>query len=413
MGARRVLLRLALGALLALALALPAAAKPVVIVLSLDGVRHDYLVRKGLPNFARVAAGGARADALIPVFPSLTFPNHVSLATGARTDRHGIVANHFIDPELGEFDYGNDARFLDAEPIWAAAERQGVRAATFFWVGSETDWRGVGATYRMAPFDTKVQEREKVKQILAWLGLPESERPGLILCWWHGADHAGHRYGPDAPETAQALRAQDRELGRLLDGIEARGGWNEVTLVVVSDHGMSAPGEVVDARERLAAAGIRARVFQGGALAHVYLKRPADADRAVQTLAAVPGVEAWRRDAVPERLRYRSPRNGDVVALAAPPLALLDGGRGGLRGWWQGVVGGARGGVHGYDPEASPEMRAIFLARGRGVPAGARLGVVRTIDVAPTVARLLGIAPPAQAEGEPIAVIGAGLTSGD
>ncbi len=401
--------RVTAGVLLAFALSLPADAKPLVIVLSLDGVRHDYLERKGLPNFARLVAGGARAEALVPVFPSLTFPNHVSLATGARADRHGIVANHFLDPVLGEFDYGNDTRFLDAEPIWAAAERQGVRAATFFWVGSETDWRGVGATYRRAPFDSNVSERAKVKQILAWMELPEPQRPGLILSWWHGADHAGHRYGPDADETKAALRQQDRELGRLLDGIEARGGWGELTLVVVSDHGMSAPSESADVRALLADAGIRARVFQGGALAHIYLKRAADAERALARLRGVPGLEAWTRAQIPERLRFRHARVGDLVALAAPPLALLDGN--GAQGIAQRVSAffGQRGGVHGYDPEVAPEMRAIFVARGRGVAAGTQLGVVRTIDVAPTLARLLGIAPPAQAEGVPIAGIGEGL----
>jgi len=125
--------------LVALCGALRADARPVVILLSFDGVRHDYLDLDRLPAFERIAREGARAEALVPVFPSTTFPNHVSLATGAPPDVHGVVANTFLDPALGFFDYGNDARFLDAEPLWAAAERQGVPAAVFFWVGSETD----------------------------------------------------------------------------------------------------------------------------------------------------------------------------------------------------------------------------------------------------------------------------------
>jgi predicted AlkP superfamily pyrophosphatase or phosphodiesterase len=395
--------RAALLALSLLLLALGRAdAKPVVILLSFDGVRHDYLGRGPLPAFERIAREGARAEALVPIFPSTTFPNHVALATGTHADRHGIVGNKFLDAQLGAFDYGNDARFLDAEPLWAAAERQGVAAATFFWVASETDWRGVGARYRKAPFDPEVTEQEKVAQILAWLDLPEAERPGLIMAWWHGADHAGHQNGPDAKETRAALRAQDRELGRLLAGIDARAAWGETTLVVVSDHGMTSYEKTVDVRAVLAEAGVRARVIHAVATAQVHLKKPAQAARALEVLRALPGVEAWRRDELPERLRYRSPRVGDVVALAEPPLALLPANDRGARfGGLARLLGGALG-AHGYDPGRHPEMHGIFVALGRGVPKGARLPRVRAIDVAPTVAKLLGIAPPASAEGTPI-----------
>jgi predicted AlkP superfamily pyrophosphatase or phosphodiesterase len=400
-------------ALFAFALGLGRAdAKPVVILLSFDGVRHDYLDRGGLPAFERIAREGARAEALIPIFPSTTFPNHVALATGTHADRHGVVGNSFDDEKLGSFHYRNNggdaARFLDAEPLWAAAERQGVAAATFFWVGSETDWRGVGPRHRKAPFDSKVSEAEKVAQILAWLDLPEPERPGLVMAWWHGADHAGHRHGPDAKQTTAALRSQDRELARLLAGLDARKAWPDTTLLIVSDHGMTAYAKAVDVRAVLAEAGVRARVIHAVASAQIHLKQPAQAGRAVEVLRALPGVEAWARPELPERLRYRHPRAGDVVALAEPPLALLPANDRGARfGGLRRLLGGALG-AHGYDPARHESMHAIFVALGRGVPAGARLPRVRAIDVAPTVARLLGIAPPASSEGTPIPALGEG-----
>ena len=220
---------------------------PVVILLSFDGVRHDYLDRGGLPALERIARTGARAKSLTPVFPASTFPSHVALATGAHTDRHGIVGNRFHDPEKGDFDYSNDASFIEAEPIWAAAERQGVRSATFFWVGSETDWNGIGASYRRAPFDAGIGEAEKVDQILAWLDLPAEERPRLILSWWHGADAAGHRHGPDSKRTTAKLRGQDRQLARLLEGLDQRQAWSHTTLFVVSDHGMIGVTQGIDA----------------------------------------------------------------------------------------------------------------------------------------------------------------------
>jgi hypothetical protein len=380
---------------------------PVVILLSFDGVRHDYLDRGGLPALERIARTGVRAKSLTPVFPASTFPSHVALATGAHTDRHGIVGNRFYDSEKGDFDYSNDASFFEAEPIWVTAERQGVRSATFFWVGSETDWNGTGATYRRAPFDAGVGEAEKVDQILAWLDLPAPERPRLILSWWHGADTAGHRYGPDSERTGAELRAQDRQLARLLEGLDERRVWSQATLLVVSDHGMIGVTEGIDATVPLKREGIRARVIFGAAYALVYLEDLSQREAAVAALSAVEGVRAYPADAVPERLRFRHPtRTGDVVALTDPPRSFV-------KPWSQSAallrisrLFRTTVGTHGYDPAAHPEMGGIFLALGRGVGAAAMPPSVRAIDVAPTISRLLGIDPPSHAEGRPIPGIG-------
>ncbi len=398
------------GLLLGAAVA-PAEDAPIVVWLSLDGVRHDALAAEGLPALERIAREGAAAERLVPVFPSSTFANHVSQATGTYPDRHGIVANRFLDPGLGEFDYSADARFLDAEPLWVAAERQDVRAAVFFWVASETDWRGVGATYRRTPFDGRLPEREKVDQILTWLDLPEAERPGLIMTWWHGADRAGHDGGPDAPEVAAQLRGQDRELERLLSGIDARGLWPRTTLVVSSDHGMTAAGRVLDARVLLRRAGVRGRVVHGTSVAHLHLGDPSQVDDALAAFAELDHLTAYRAEAVPRALRYRHPtRLGQVVLLAEPPLR-LGGTRRRAQAFLQWLFGASHGGAHGYDPATHDDMHAILLAMGRGVAKGASLGRPRAVDLAPSVAALLGIEPPAHSEGEPIPGLGAALSA--
>jgi arylsulfatase A-like enzyme len=403
-----------IGVGLALAASLPALslAKPAVILISMDGVRYDYPDREALPGFARIAKDGARAEALIPVFPALTFPAHTTLSTGAHPDRHGIVNNQFLTRHGGEFSYGAGAAALEAEPLWAAAERQGVRAATFFWPISEVAWRGVAPSYRRAPFDEELPERAKVEQILAWLDLPEAQRPGLVMSWWHGADGAGHRYGPDAEETRAAFREQDAELARLIAGLDARRGFSDATLIVVSDHGMIAGRDALDANDLLEAAGIAGRAFNASALALVTLDPLADAARAARQLAALdPRIRVYTRAELPHALRYGHANVGDLVLLADPPLAFFD-------AWSQldflrrvSPLWGGEVGVHGYDPEKSPAMRGIFFAIGRGVPRAARLGRVRALDVAATVAKLLGIGPPAQSEGAPIAGIGDRLRS--
>jgi predicted AlkP superfamily pyrophosphatase or phosphodiesterase len=381
-------------ALLALALAACAwpsaeagvAERPVVIVLSWDGTRHDYPERVRTPGLARMQREGARAERLVPVFPSSTFPNHVSLATGTYADRHGIIDNRFTDRQGRTFDYSNDASWIEAEPLWIAAERQGVRAAVYFWVGSETDWRGRGATYRKAPFDASIGEAAKVDQILAWLDLPAEQRPGLIMAWWHGCDHVGHEEGPNSPNVAAQLVAQDAQLERLLAGLDERKAWDHTTLLIASDHGMTEVRGAVDAEGSLAKAGIGARVALAGGEAQVYLQDPAQRDAALAALAKTEGLAAYTAESLPPSYRSYFPgRSGELTVVAAPPRVLSRTSR-------------ARGG-HGYDPEL-PEMGAIFFALGRGVPKAARLGRVRAIDVAPTAAALLAIDPPAQSEGK-------------
>ena len=379
------------------------AAEPIVIILSWDGFRHDYLDRAEFPALGRIVEQGVRAERLVPVFPANTFPNHVALATGAHTDRHGIMDNVFIDRERGLYSKDKDGDWLDAEPIWAAAERQGITAAVFFWVGSETDWRGTGATFRKTPFDGDVGEAEKVDQILAWLDLPARERPRLIMAWWHGADGVGHLKGPNHPGIVEQLHEQDAHLARMLEGIDARGIWDHTTLLIGSDHGMAEVTEQIPVKEPLAAAGIAARVIPSSATANIYLENTDDEAEALRVLREIPNVEVYTQASVPDALRVRhAKRTGDLMLVTTPPRTFYE------AGWirrsvvWAGAIFlDWKPGMHGYHPE-HPDMGAVFLGMGRGVPRGRRLGAVSSLDVAPTIARLLGIDPPASSEGRPI-----------
>jgi len=384
--------------------------RPTVIVISLDGVRHDYPEKTKLPALARMQEEGMRAERMRPVFPSNTFPNHVSLATGTYPDRHGIVDNRFWDRDRGLYDYekGAGPSWLEAEPLWVTAERQGVPAATLFWVGTAQPWRGVDARYKKVPFDGSFPERAKVDQILEWLDLPARDRPGLIMSWWHGADRAGHKFGPDSADVIEALGEQDAQLARLLAGIDARSAWEQVTLLVVSDHGMLAVEASVSLSEMLEASGISARVQHGSSVAHVFLDDSADLERAEALIAEDPGLQAYRSGQLPESLRLAHPRrNGDLIVLVAPPRKfsrreLLPRLYFGTRQLWDPK---AREGTHGYAPD-HPDMKAIFFALGRGVKAGSRVAEIRSIDVAPTVTRLLGIDAPEMSEGTPIPGVG-------
>ena len=380
-------------------------ADPIVVVLSWDGVRHDYPERAEFPGLSRLQSEGVRARRLTPVYPSKTFPGHVSIATGTYPDVHGIVDNHFFDRERGEFLYGDAAAWMTAEPLWIAAERQGVPAATYYWVGSASDWRGAGVSYRVAPFDADTSEDEKVSQLLTWLALPEDQRPRLIMSYWAGADAAGHRYGPDSDRIVEQLQGQDAQLQRLLAGIDELGLWERLTLLLVSDHGMTTTGRWLDVEGVLEEAGIGARSY-GGALAHIFLDDPDDLDRAMGVLFAVQPAWAYTREQVPASWRVLHPgRAGDLLMTTEPPYSFTrPRGLGGKVAPVLARMGWTLGG-HGYFPHL-PDMGGIFMALGRGVPAGASLPAVHQVDVAPTVSRLLSIDPPLQSEGRPIEGIG-------
>lgn len=373
------------GLIAAWALGAFAAGEPTVIVLSWDGVRHDYPDRGDFPGLARLATDGVRAR-LVGVYPSNTFPSHVSLATGTYPETHGIVDNIFF--EDGErYDVG-DADWIEAEPVWISTQRQGIDVATYFWVGSESDWRGQGTRYRVAPFDGRRPEAVKVDRILTWFDLPPGERPQLIMSYWAGADTVGHERGPDHPAVLRQLARQDAQLRRLLAGLDERDAWPTTTLILVSDHGMAAVGELIDIEDILDAAGVDAMVI-GGALARVYLDDRADLGAAEAALAGVDNIRVYRPDALPAEFRLAWPgRNGDLLVTTVPPFVM--------------TARYARlGGTHGYDPR-TPDMQAAFFAMGRGVDTGAHVEEVRHIDLAATIATLLGVEPPAQSEGAPM-----------
>ncbi|MCB1686007.1 MAG: ectonucleotide pyrophosphatase/phosphodiesterase [Pseudomonadales bacterium] len=383
----------------------PTDTAPIVVVLSWDGVRHDYPALGNYPALQRMAREGVRAGRLLPVFPSATFPGHVSMATGTYPDRHGIVDNRFFDAVRGYYRDRSDASWIEAEPVWIAAERQGVPAATYFWVGSETDWRGRGTRYRIAPYDSSVSEAAKAAQIVAWLGLPEAERPRLIMSYWSGTDDVGHDRGPASGRLPAKMATQDAALAEVLKGIDALGLWPRTTLLVVSDHGMTASGKYLDVQGALADAGVGARIA-GSVVAEVYVDNPEQVGAAgavlKAVLAEVTGARVHAREGVPAELRISHPlRSGDWLVILPPPWTLS------RPAGWAGVLWSAAYalgwdyGGHGYDAQL-PDMAGIFFAMGRGVPADLTLDEVRQIDLAATVSRLLNIEPPASSEGQPM-----------
>jgi len=371
-------------------------ASETVILLSWDGMRHDFLDRGDFPALKQVEQQGIRAKKLTPVFPPNTFPGHVSLATGAKPAQHGIIGNTFYDREKGLYSYSNEAHWINAEPLWVTAERQGVKTAVYFWVGSETDWQGVGASYRIAPFDGRRSEAKKVDQIIDWLDLPAGERPRLIMSYWQGADTVAHVKGPDHEDVANVIAAQDKELGRLIKALNSRDLWPNTTLMIVSDHGMATVNRSVEIKTALEDAGFALRITGGSAVQHIFLDHQDQKNSVLSILHALPHITVFSDESVPAALSTLN-RTGDIVVTTSAPhtltraetlLAKIEQLLSPMLGWDKGA--------HGFNP-ATADMSAIFLAMGRGVTPGQLIPEIHQLEVAPTVARLLGIEPPANA----------------
>ncbi|PIN25137.1 Type I phosphodiesterase/nucleotide pyrophosphatase [Handroanthus impetiginosus] len=215
---------------------------PVVLLISSDGFRFGYQFKTDTPNINRLIKNGTEAElGLIPVFPTLTFPNHYSIVTGLYPAYHGIVNNYFIDPESGELFTmaSHEPKWWLGEPLWETVVNHGLKASTYFWPGSEVikgSWN-CPKEYCML-YNSSVPFEDRVDTVLNYFDLPSSEIPSFMMLYFEDPDHQGHKVGPDDPRITKAVAVVDKMLGRLISGLEERGVFEDVNIILVGDHGM-------------------------------------------------------------------------------------------------------------------------------------------------------------------------------
>src|SRR5271165_3634725 len=365
--------------------------KHYVILVSLDGFRYDYAKKYDAKNLLALGAAGATVpEGMIPAYPSLTFANHYTLATGLYPEHHGIVANSFYDPQrkqtyrLGDPATVTDGTWYGGTPLWVLAEQQGMRAACFFWPGSEAEIQGTRPSYYLK-YDDKLPNDQRVEQVLAWLHLPEAQRPHLITLYFSEVDHAGHEYGPESKQVADAVQVVDREIAALENGLKKLS--LPVDVIVVSDHGMATvQGDWITLDQYFPDATAFEKIVSPG----LYAKSEADAERAYEALRGKSDkFDVYRRAQLPPALHGDSnPRSGDPIIVtngpylvrysAPPPSASATPEHRPL-------------GMHGYDPVRVPEMKASFFAAGPDIRRGVNVAPFDNVDIYPLVAKLLGL----------------------
>jgi alkaline phosphatase D len=363
------------------------------VVIAVDGLRHDFPARYGMKRLLELKEGGAAVERLVPAFPSTTFPNFHTMATGLLPARHGIVAMVFRDPQTGRgFHYTRNAtegEWYGGEPFWLLAESQGVRAAAYFWPGTDAAIGG-RRPWQYRKYDPSATHEQKIAQALEWLGAPESERPGVVVVYFADVDSAGHAHGPDSAEVRAACGRVDSSIGRLVEG--ARRLAPGTNFVVVSDHGQSAVRGHFDLTGEADFTGCAAA--NEAPMTMIYCGDERKREEVYRALKSRKGAawRAYRREETPAHLRYRgNPRIGDIVILPKGEylLQVLPPGDGEAK-----AVAPTLKGMHGYDPRRR-EMHGLLVGAGPAFKAGARLKEAENAGVYLLICKLLGLKPPA------------------
>ena len=386
--------RIALVLALVIITAAPAAQRdrdrtPILILISFDGWRWDYIDQQPAPHLKALAARGVRAKALIPSFPVLTFPNHYTIVTGLYPEHHGIVANTMRDASMpGRFSMSaqtaKDPRWWGGEPLWLTARRQGRRAATMFWPGSEAPIGGSLPAYWKA-YDQTFPTRDRVTQVLAWLALPAAERPSFVSLYFDEVDTAGHDFGPDSRELAAAASHLDDALGALVGGVHALGLDDRTSIVLISDHGMTPTSYdrviYLDALIDMSTVD----VLESGSTLQLN-PRDGDVDGLYRRLHGKhPKLAIYKRQEVPARLHFRDhPRIPAIVGELAAGWSVTTGER--L------VTEELHVAAHGYEP-AMPDMGALFVAAGPTLRRGIVVAPFENVHVYDLLCRILELTP--------------------
>ncbi|AZA52196.1 ectonucleotide pyrophosphatase/phosphodiesterase [Chryseobacterium sp. G0201] len=365
--------------------------KPYVIMISTDGFRYDYTKKYNAENLLKYSNEGVRAKAMIPSYPSITFPNHWSLITGLYPANHGLIDNFFYDYKrkesyaMSDKKNAEDGSWYGGTPLWGLAEKQGMISASLMWVGSASDAGRKRPTYYY-PYHEKFSPSEKVDKVVNWLKLPMDKRPHFISLYFPEVDGSGHHFGPDTKETEDAVHLIDKAIGELVQKVNDLGLKN-VNFIFVSDHGMikvdggtplEIPALLLDKN--------RFDFYNSQTLLRVVVKNPYEVKAVYKELKAnkTDDYEVYLDKKLPKYLHFGSKddqynRIGQILLIPRAPKIFLEKGK------------KTSVGKHGYNPRLVPEMKATFFAWGPEFKNNVVIDEFSNVNVYPLVAEILGL----------------------
>lgn len=418
-----------------------------VILISIDGMRADYVVtpdtyKLRIPNLRALRSKGAYAVGAESVYPSLTYPAHTTMVTGMLPADHGITANRIFDEVSGEQTpaWHWFAKEIKTDTIWDAAKRAGLVTAAVGYpvtVGAAINFNlpeifnvpGIvsaeppvrrhanppelldeisGAlkidASKLSNFTPDLASFEAVDRLRTDVTayLLEKHHPNLLLLRLSSLDQAQHKHGPFSAEALAALERIDELLKQIIGATERGGIANETALLIVSDHGfMKVEQEfhpnVVLAKKGLLTVDAQGKITSWRAVAQAYggsaaiivkdqkdEKTAREAEEAFTEIFKQSDSPIWRIVSRRDLSRLGADPRAAFYIEAAPMTAFGSHNNGAT------ISKSAERGTHGYMPSRF-EMRASFIASGRGIKSGVKVEYARLMDVAPTIARLLGL----------------------
>lgn len=369
--------------------------KPYIILISADGFRYDFADKFNATNLQRLRSEGVWADYMQPSFPSLTFPNHYSIVTGLYPAHHGLVDNSFYDENrkasysMSKRDVVRDSSWYGGTPLWVLAEEQHMLSASFYWVGSEAAMHGIRPTYDYY-YSEAIPIDRRIEIVKSWLQLPADKRPHLITFYLPHVDHAAHKFGTSASQTADSVHFVDDAIGKLTASIATLN--LPVNYIFVSDHGMTD----VDTANTLPLPSVidtsKFKILNSDVMLHLYAKDKNDVQSTYDQLKSVAkDFDVYLTTDMPAQWHYsksddRYNRVGDIILIPHLPKVFNINNR------------KITPGKHGFDP-AFPDMRATFYAWGPDFKQHIKIPGFENVNIYPIVAKILGLTYTEQIDG--------------
>lgn len=363
--------------------------RPIVIMVSLDGFRADYMQKINPPNLRRIVKEGIYSAGMIPSFPTHTYPNHFTLVTGRHPSNHGILSNVFWDEARAEKydafgDSSADGSWYQGDPIWNVVEKNGMLSHVNQWVGGEVHVNQQDPTC-YAPYSSKVTSAQRIDVVIDWLKLPAEKRPHYIATYIAIIDSAGHANGPDSKEVKAAVLEADREMGRLWDFIKASD--LPINLVITSDHGMQAnfQNKIIFLGDKANLSGFK--WGDKGASVFLYHEDDARVNEVYQALKAKENnYKVYLRAEIPAEFQLKNNnRVGDLLVVSEPGHYITD------RTFNPDKPYRVGGGSHGW-PATNKSMHALFIAAGSHITKRRNsIPEFSNVDIYPFVMEILGV----------------------
>ena len=368
-------------------------ASPYVLLISIDGFRWDYIAQHKPEFLSKFAAQSASLRSLRPSYPTKTYPNHISIVTGLYPQNHGIVANQFIDRDIKKIyqlsDRGTveDGRYYQGLSIWGLAEQAGIKTASYYWPGSESDNKNYQPSYFLY-YQHNRPHQERIGTVLSWFNLPAKQRPHFVSLYFHEVDSAGHHYGPGSKQVTEAINKVDRSIETIVKELEKLG--LDMNVIIVSDHGMAE----LKAHQSIVLPHIPGfKTYGNGPQLQFYLQQSTSTELITPAISTLNKAARHYSCSTPANTEKKlninkAKRLGDIVCLADRGWSLFSAQdqaeKGGLE-----AAPEASPGNHGWSQFDSNDMHGIFYANGPLFKTAYQINSLNNVDIYPLLARLL------------------------